>query len=481
MITFFICLFILVGGYFTYGSVVTKIIGHDDSIPTPAQRLADGVDYVQLPWWKVLLTQFLNIAGVGPIFGAISGAMFGPVAFLWITFGSIFIGGVHDLLSGYISLKHNGMSISEIVGIYLGDYAKKAMRVFSLILLLLVGVVFTMAPAAWLQTLNSWPLFVWVIIVISYYIIATLVPINVLIAKLFPLFSGTLILMCLLLMGAMVVGQINGTLVMQEFTFHYPHPDGLSAVPFIFVTIACGAVSGFHSTKSPMMARCLMKESESKRVFFGAMILEGIIALVWAAVAMAVVGQDFLLGTSVDALGGPGAVVDLVAHFLLGSAGTFLVIIAVVIVPITSGDTTFRSIRLLIADAFKMNQASVKNRVIVSIPLFTIAIVLTFIDFDIIWRYFAWSNQTLAAMVLWTGAVFLAVNKKQHLIASLPAAFLTFISISYIMQAPDEGLGLPAIFANGLGIMVAVCLFVLFILNIRKMQSKVEITTKTTN
>ena len=472
MITFLVCLTILIVGYFTYGRLVAKIIGHDDSTATPAQRLADGVDYVELPWWKVLLTQFLNIAGVGPIFGAILGSMFGPVAFLWITFGSIFVGGVHDLLSGYISLKHDGMSVSEIVGIYLGDKARAFMRVFSLILLMLVGVVFTMAPAAWLQTLNDWPLHAWVMIIIAYYIIATIVPINTLIAKIFPLFSGTLILMCVLLLIAMFMGEANGALSMVEFTLDFPHPSGITPLPFLFVTVACGAVSGFHATKSPMMARCLQKESESQRVFYGAMILEGIIALVWAAVAMAILGDRFHAGVHVVELGGPGAVVDYISHYLLGAPGILLVIIAVLIVPVTSGDTTFRSMRLLIADAFKLDQSSVKNRILVSIPLFTIAIILTFIDFDIIWRYFAWSNQTLAAMVLWTGAVFLATNKKQHLISSLPATFLTFVSISYIIQAPDEGFGLSPMIGNVAGTIVAVGAFAFFLSKVGKMAAK---------
>ncbi|MCL2398994.1 MAG: carbon starvation protein A [Defluviitaleaceae bacterium] len=468
MITFLVCLAILIVGYFTYGRVVAKIIGHDDSIPTPAHRLKDGVDYVELPWWKVLLTQFLNIAGVGPIFGAISGAMFGPVVFIWIVLGSILIGGVHDFLSGYISIKHDGESVSEIVGYYLGNHARTGMRIFSLILLMLVGVVFTMAPAEWLATQNGWHPHTWIMIIMVYYVIATIVPIHLLIAKLFPAFSIILILMCIVLFFGMVIGQINGTVVMQEFTFDYAHPLSLAVFPFLFVTVACGAVSGFHSTKSPMMARCIRKESESQRVFYGAMILEGIVALVWAAAAMAIVGDRFRAGVPVGQLGGPGGVVDYASNALIGSAGIILVIIAVVIFPVTSGDTTFRSIRLLLSDAFKINQSSMRNRVLISLPLFAIAIALTFIDFDIIWRYFAWSNQTLAAMVLWAGATFLLVNNKFHLIASIPAAFLTFISISYILQAPNEGFGLAPTIGNTAGIIVAVGLFVLFMIKASK-------------
>ncbi|MCL1924856.1 MAG: carbon starvation protein A, partial [Defluviitaleaceae bacterium] len=419
------------------------------------------------PWWKVLLTQFLNIAGLGPIFGAILGAMFGPVAFLWITFGTLLVGGVHDVLSGYVSLKHNGMSISELVGFYLGKNARTVMRIFSFVLLMLVAVVFTLAPADWLQ--SRMPLgtadssLIWMLILMGYFILATILPINALISKIFPLLSASMIFMAVLLLIGVFIGVFNGTVQMVEFTFNFPHAGGLSPFPFLFITIACGAVSGFHATKSPMMARCLKKESETQRVFYGAMVIEGIVALVWAAAAMAVLGDRFLLGETVGAMGGPGGVVNSLSDYLLGGWGIILVIIAIIIVPVTSADTTFRSIRLLISDAFKINQTSLKSRLIVSIPIFAIAFAISFVDFDVIWRYFAWSNQTLAAMALWTGAAFLATNKKFHWIASLPAAFMSFVSISYILQAPDEGFGLPAGISNTAGIIAALVLFILFI------------------
>ena len=471
MITFLICLTILIVGYFTYGKIVNKIIGPDDSFETPAMRMADGVDYVELPWWKVLLTQFLNIAGVGPIFGAISGAMFGPVAFLWITFGCLFVGAVHDFLSGYISLKHDGLSISEIVGLYLGKHARAVMRVFTVVLLMLVGVVFTMAPANWLQSQMDLGLMVWVGIILIYYIVATIVPINTLIAKLFPIFSASMILMCVMLFIAVVVGQINGTVEMMEFTLDFPHPQNLSVLPFIFVTIACGAVSGFHATKSPMMARCLKRESESQRVFYGAMVIEGIVALVWAAVAMALVGDRFMAGETVGAMGGPGNVVDMLSRQLLPEwIALILIVIAIIIVPVTSGDTTFRSIRLLLSDAFKWDQSTVKSRVMICIPIFAVAFALTLIDFDVVWRYFAWSNQTIAAIALWTGAAFLVVNKKFHWIATIPATFLSFISVSYIMQAPDEGFGLPMMISNVTGAVFATVLLILFLVKAPNMK-----------
>ena len=476
MVTFLVCLAILGVGYVVYGKVVEKVVGYDDSRLTPVHRLADGVDYVKMPTWKVLLTQFLNIAGVGPIFGAIMGAMFGPVAFVWITLGCIFVGAVHDYMSGYVSLRHDGKSVSEIVGIYLGDKVRILMRVFSFILLMLVGVVFTMAPAAWLAGQTGWGHHTWIFIILGYYVFATIVPVNVLIARLFPILSILLLFMCVALFIGMVVGQASGTLTMQEFTLDWQHPTNLPVMPFIFVTIACGAVSGFHSTKSPMMARCMNKESDSKPIFFGAMILEGIVALVWAAVAMAVVGDRFRLGETVGYMGGQGAVVDASSRQLIGDLipgigpplAIFLIIIAIVLFPVTSGDTTFRSIRLMISDILKLDQSKVKVRLLVSAPVFAIAIALTFIDFDIVWRYFAWSNLTLAAMALWTGSAFLVKYKKFHWISTIPAALLTFISVSYILQAPNEGFGLPALISNIAAGVALVLVLVLFMIKAKK-------------
>ena len=477
MVTFLVCLAILGVGYVVYGKVVEKIVGYDDSRPTPVHRLADGVDYVKMPMWKVLLTQFLNIAGVGPIFGAIMGAMFGPIAFVWITLGCVFVGAVHDYMSGYVSLRHDGKSVSEIVGIYLGEKVRILMRVFSFILLMLVGVVFTMAPAAWLAGQTGLTHHTWIFIILGYYVFATIVPVNVLIARLFPILSILLLFMCVALFIGMIVGQATGTLTMQEFTLDWQHPGNLPVIPFIFVTIACGAVSGFHSTKSPMMARCMDKESDSKPIFFGAMILEGIVALVWAAVAMAVVGDRFRLGYAVIRdLGGQGAVVDMSSRQLIGDMlpviGTplaiFLIIIAIVLFPVTSGDTTFRSIRLMISDILKLDQSKVKVRLLISAPVFAIAIALTFIDFDIVWRYFAWSNLTLAAMALWTGSAFLVKYKRFHWISTIPAAMLTFISVSYILQAPNEGFGLPALISNIAGGAAVVLVMILFMMKAKK-------------
>ena len=476
MITFFICTAILVGGYFIYGGLMDKILAPNDTNETPAIRLADGIDYVELPWWKVLLTQFLNIAGLGPIFGAVAGALFGPVAFLWITFGCLFVGSVHDILVGYISMKHDGLSITELVGLYLGKHSQKFMIVFTFILLTLVGVTFTMAPAAWLQSrIDLGGQWVWVLIIIAYFVLATLVPIDKLMAKIFPPLSIAMLVSCIILLIALFFAVGRGEFTMMEFTFDTTHPGGLSVFPFIFTTIACGAVSGFHATKSPMMARCISKETEVKRVFFGSMVIEGIVALIWAALAMAILGDRFFIyGYTLAEFGGQGGAVDYKSFTLLPEwLALILVFIAVIIFPITSADTGFRSIRLMFADAFKWDQSKIFNRIIICIPMFTIAYALTWIDFQIIWRYFAWSNLSIAAIALWVGAMFLTVNKKFHWVATIPATILSCISIAYILQAP-EGFQLNETFSNITGVIFGVALFVLFMVVSPKVKNPIE-------
>ena len=467
MITFLACLAILITGYFTYGTFVSKGIGYDDNNPTPAVRLNDGVDYSPMPWYKVFLIQFLNIAGTGPIFGAISGALFGPVAFLWITFGTLFAGGVHDFLSGVISMKHDGTSVSEVVGIYLGDKMKNVMRVFSVILLILVGTVFVNSPAGLLTSITGLDKQLWIAIIIVYYIIATVLPVDKVIGKIYPIFGGALLLMAVGLCGAMFVGQFNGSMQMAEMTLENLHPNGLSVFPFLFTTIACGALSGFHATQSPMMARCVGRESEGKRIFYGAMVVEGIVALIWCAVTMAFFGDSLSIQNALTEFGGQSGVVNLISKELLGPVGAMLAILGVVACPITSGDTAFRSARLTIADAFKVKQESLLDRFKLAIPLFIVCIFLTRVNFDIIWRYFAWSNQTLATIFLWTGAVFLLNNKKNYWIACLPATFMSYVVISYIMQAP-EGFRLPATISDITGIIGAVLMFVWFMIKVKK-------------
>ena len=475
MITFLVCMATLCVGYFIYGTYVDKNTKLSDDNVTPAQRLEDGVDYVPMPWHKVFLIQFLNIAGTGPIFGAIMGALFGPVAFLWITFGTVFAGGVHDFLSGVISMKHDGTSVSEIVGLYLGKSMKILMRVFSVVLLILVGTVFVTSPAGLLANMTGKSLMFWTVIIIAYYILATVLPVDKVIGKIYPVFGAALMIMAIGICGAMFIGQFNGTLHMPELTLTNLHPKGLSVFPFLFTTIACGALSGFHATQSPMMARCINKESESKRVFYGAMVAEGVIALVWAAVAMAFFGGTEGLANGLAELGGQSGVVTHISKSLLGSVGAILAILGVVACPITSGDTAFRSARLTIADSFNIKQDGLMRRFLIAIPLFVICIVLTQIDFNIIWRYFAWSNQALATIFLWSGAVFLLKNKKNHWIATLPATFMSYICISYILQAP-EGFKLAASISDITGLIGAALLFILFMTKANK-ERKAQIET----
>lgn len=441
MISFLVSLVALIVGYMTYGKFVEKVFGIDENRETPAVRLADGVDYVEIDWKKAFLIQFLNIAGLGPIFGAIAGALWGPAAFLWIVFGCIFAGATHDYLSGMLSVRHDGATIAEIVGIYLGDKAKQVMRVFSVVLLVLVGVVFVTGPADILANLTGKNSLMWVGVIIVYYMAATVLPVDKLIGKIYPIFGA-----CLIIMGVGIgVGLVVLGYDIPEIAFVNMHPKGTSLFPYLFVTIACGAISGFHATQSPLMARCMRTEKEGRRVFYGAMIAEGVIALVWAAAAMSFFGGTEGLAQA----GTPGVIVSTISNSILGKVGGALAILGVVACPITSGDTAFRSARLTIADALKYKQGPIVNRFIIAIPLFVVGIALCFIDFTIIWRYFAWSNQTLATIALWAAAAYLARAGKNHWIASIPGTFMTAVVTTYILVAPEglrlsESIGYPA-------------------------------------
>ncbi len=462
MLQFIIGLIVLVIGYFTYGKVVDQHFGSDDSIVTPAHRLEDGIDFVPMSGPRVFLIQLLNIAGLGPIFGAIQGALFGPMAFIWIALGSIFAGGVHDYFSGMLSVRHDGQSISEIVGNYLGEPARKVMRVFSVVLLVLVGTVFMTGPAGLLKGLGLFGITsfnTWLAIIFAYYFLATILPIDKIIGKIYPLFGLSLLIMA----AGIGVKIVTGGYALPAFTAHTLHPKGLPVWAMLFTTIACGAISGFHATQSPMMARCLDRESQGREIFYGAMIAEGVIAMIWAAAAMAFFGGVEGLGKFYYSdLGGPGGVVNEISISLLGKVGGILAMIGVIAAPITSGDTAFRSARLTIADAMNFKQSDVKNRLVLAIPLFVVCFGLTRIDFDIIWRYFAWSNQTLAMIVLWAAGTFLYQNKKSHWMASLPATFMTAVSITYLLQA-DEGFRLSTSIAYPVGVVAAVAALVFFL------------------
>ncbi|MEG0771069.1 MAG: carbon starvation CstA family protein [Clostridia bacterium] len=461
MITFLIALALLVIGYFTYGKIMERVF-RPDNRPTPAVTKADGVDYVEMPTWKVFLIQLLNIAGTGPIFGALMGAVFGPVVFLWIVFGSILGGAVHDYCTGMISVRMGGASVSEIVGKYLGNGMKQVMRVFSVILLVLVGTVFVTSPATLIAMLTPEALNVpfWVAVILIYYLLATLLPIDKLIGRIYPVFGVILIVMVIGVAGGIIVGGYK----IPELTLQNLHPDGKPVWPYMFVTVACGAMSGFHATQSPIMARCMKKEADGRKVFYGAMIAEGAIALIWAAAGVAFYNSTGGLQVALSSLGQSGVVYD-ISTTLLGATGGVLAVIGVVACPITSGDTAFRSARLTLADWFHIDQNKILNRLLLTLPLLVAGAVLTQVDFNIIWRYFSWSNQTLAMIALWAAAVYLCQNcgKASSLMAALPATFMSAVCSTYILMS-EEGLKLESSIAYPIGILFALICAGIFLL-----------------
>lgn len=469
MTQFIIGIIILIVGYFVYGRVVDNHFGADDSIETPATRLEDGIDFIPMSWGRIFLIQLLNIAGLGPIFGAIQGALFGPMAFVWIALGSVFAGAVHDYYSGMLSLRHDGQSISEIVGIYLGEGARKIMRVFSVVLLILVGTVFMQGPANLLASIKLFGLGnanIWLAIVFIYYFIATVLPVDKVIGKIYPIFGLSLLIMAIGI-GSMILTK---GYQLPAFTVASLHPKGLPIWAILFTTIACGAISGFHATQSPMMARCMPKESYGRRIFYGAMIAEGVIAMIWAAAAMVFFNGIPGLGDALANGGGPAGVVNTISNSLLGPIGGLLAMLGVVAAPITSGDTAFRSARLTIADAMKYEQGPIKKRLTLALPLFVIAFGLTRIDFNIIWRYFAWSNQTLAMIVLWAASAYLVKNGKSHWMTSIPATFMTAVSVTYLLQAP-EGFRLSTTIAYPVGVVIAIGAIAFFLVKAKSFKS----------
>lgn len=461
MITFFVGLTILVVGGIYYSKLIEKIIGADANRQTPAYKVNDGIDYIPLPWWKVFLIQFLNIAGLGPIFGAISGAMWGPVVFIWIVLGSVLAGAVHDYCSGMLSIKYNGMSITEIIGIYLGKGVKVFIRLFTVLLMVLVGAVFVTGPAGILgnMTTDIMSNKMWIWIIFIYYFIATIMPIDKIIGKIYPIFGFVLIFMAITLIIALFIEGYR----IPEMSFHNYHVDkgNFPIFPMMFVTVACGAISGFHATQSPMMARCIKNEKTGRIGFYGAMITEGIVALIWAAIGMAFYKGVSPLNDVMTANSGNAAViVSEIANSVLGKVGAVLVLVGVVIAPITTGDTAFRSARLIVADFIRSDQNSIKNRLLVCIPLFALGVFITQIDFSILWRYMAWSNQTLSVFVLWAITVYLVKNKKCYWVTFLPATLMTAVCSTYILFAP-EGFTLPLRLSLVVGVMITLVVIIL--------------------
>ena len=462
MITFTLSLVAIVVGYLVYGRIVERIFAPDDR-PTPAVSMADGVDYVVLPGWKIFMIQFLNIAGTGPIFGAIMGAKFGPSAYLWIVLGCIFAGAVHDYLSGMLSVRHGGAGLPELVGSYLGKRTKQVMLVFSVFLLLMVGAVFVYSPALILGKLCgdslTW-VYVWCVIIFAYYFLATMLPIDKIIGKIYPFFAVAMLFMAVALM-VVLFGKWPS---LPEITDGLDNmsPQSGTIFPCLFITIACGAISGFHATQSPLMARCMKSERQGRPLFYGAMITEGAVALIWATVSM-----YFFYGGAAEELGVPATlqapeVVTTVSQGWLGVFGGALAILGVVAAPITSGDTALRSARLIIAEFLHMEQHTIRRRIYICIPVFAFTLALLWFNiadengFNIIWNYFGWANQTLAAFTLWTVTVYLVRKRKFYWITLLPAMFMTAVCTAFLLIS-DNSFGLPTI----VGYVSAVIVFIL--------------------
>ena len=483
MITFFISFVALVLGYLLYGKFVSKVFAPDDR-KTPAVAMNDGIDYVPMPNWKIFMIQFLNIAGTGPIFGAIMGAKFGPAAYLWIILGCIFAGATHDFFSGMLSMRNNGADLPALIGKYLGKTPRNVMLVFCVVLLIMVGTVFVYSPAEILGHLSGGSL-LWIIVIFAYYVVATMLPIDKIIGKIYPIFSFSLLFMAV----ALIVMLLIKMPVLPELW------DGLGNMakeqdpsftdnifPCLFITIACGAISGFHATQSPLMARCLKSEKMGRPIFYGSMITEGLVALVWATVAMwffydsPTPGYEQLAAAKGFHTSAP-MVVTTVCQDWLGMLGGVLAILGVVAAPITSGDTAFRSARLIVASALKLNQKPKMNRLYVCLPIFVVSIALLAWQssnpdgFNVIWQYFGWSNQTLSVFTLWAITVYLVRKNKPYVITLLPALFMTGVCSTYLFIS-KQAFGLQEDLAYYLGILTVIIAMVWFVVWIRKYGEK---------
>ena len=489
MLWFLLCIALLLLGYFIYSKVIEKIFVIKPNRETPAYAMQDGVDYVPMSKKKIWLIQLLNIAGTGPIFGPILGALYGPVAMLWIVFGCIFAGAVHDYFSGMLSIRNSGANIPFLAGKYLGRPAKHFMNLIAILLLLLVGVVFVASPASLLTNITSdlmnsgtvgaaavndeagassgHILVIWTSIIFIYYIIATLVPIDKIIGRIYPLFGALLMFMtCGMLFGLFFEGipffrTIGADVSLVDF-FRNMHPQGTPIWPLLFITIACGAVSGFHATQSPLMARCTENEKEGRFIFYGAMIGEGVIALIWCMVGLSFYNDQATLAEAIKS-GTPAKVVYDSALGMLGLFGGILAVLGVVILPITSGDTAFRAARLLIADFFKYDQRNIVKRLTISIPLFAIGFWVSTIDFSILWRYFGWANQTTAMVMLWTAAAYLYRHQKFHWVCTIPALFMTLVCSTFLLHAPI-GFGLEYQLSVWLGFALSAVALIAFLI-----------------
>lgn len=486
LLVFFACVLLLVSGYVVYGRLAERVYGVDFCMLMPCRVKADGVDYVAMPTWKVFLIQLLNIAGLGPVFGAFAGCLFGPVALLWIVFGCIFAGAFHDFLAALISADNGGANLPEIVGRYLGRASGYAMRGLCVLLMLLVGVVFTTGPAGMLHTLvDSVSVTQWCLLILLYYFLATVLPIDVLIGRLYPVFGALFLFMAV---GLAVTLPLSGYEILPNLDVtRNLHPQGLSVWPMIFVTIACGAISGFHATQSPMMVRCLADVRRARPVFYGAMVAEGLVALIWATVGLTLreAFTDYTL--TADASGkmvpqlaeagrnavtfaqlslcSPATAVNQACTTLMGPLGAVLAVLGVVVLPITSGDTAMRCCRLMLADALKLDQSGIIRRLLLALPIFAAVIFISQMDFSVIWRYFGWGNQSLACFTLWSITVCLRNRCRCHWFATMPAVFMTTMCTTFLLHAPECIIGMPLLPATIAGCAVSALCCILFFLH----------------
>lgn len=468
MVTFSVALALLLLGYVIYGGLVNRIFAPDAQSTTPAVAMNDGVDYMPLPTWKIFMIQFLNIAGLGPIFGAIMGAQFGTASYLWIVVGTLLAGAVHDFFAGCLSIRNGGANLPELIGKYLGTSAKTVMNVLSIVLMVLVGAVFVSGPAELLAGMTPAALNVnfWIVVIFLYYILATLLPIDKIIGRIYPLFAIALLFMAV---GVLVMLYVKHPALPEMWNGFGTKYDKSPIFPMMFVSIACGAISGFHATQSPLMARCMTSEKHCRPIFYGAMVTEGIVALIWAAAATWFFGEHGMVDAATGIPYSGAKVATMISREWLGTIGGIVAILGIVAAPITSGDTALRSARLIIADFLHMEQKSIRRRLLICIPLFlitagTLVYSLTDADgFKIIWRYFAWCNQTLSVFTLWAITVYLVREKKPYVITLIPALFMTCVSVTYICIAP-EGFQLPSALSYAIGAAAVLAALVWFVM-----------------
>jgi len=477
VVTFLICLAVLVFGNLLYGRFIERRFGVDPNRETPLMRLEDGVDFVPMPTWKMFIIQFLNIAGLGPIFGAMLGIAFGPMAFVWIVLGNIFLGSMHDYMAGMLSLRNDGRNAPTIIGAFLGRNAKKAMMVVTMFLLVATGVSFSVGPADLLHELTQWDRWIWLLCIFAYYIFATVFPINKIIGRIYPVFGILLLLMALMILSVMLFKSFTGQIQMVEMdlnSFHNFHfaSGKYPMIPVMCIVISCGAMSGFHGTQSPLMARCMVSETQGRRVFHNAMMVEGVVTLIWAAAAAAFYGGIEGLNQQMADGNSTAVLVNRICNSWLGVVGAILAIVGIIVCPISTGDTAMRSARLIIADNLHIDQRKIGMRLLVALPCFAVVFVLSRLNFDNVWSMVGICNQFLSMIMLWTISVFLGNNIKgrAYLISAIPATFMTFIVVSYAFVAPHSsgGLALNLTMGRITGIAVALACLCIFLHRIRK-------------